>query len=357
MSTEPTPTDYPDRIRPVRFVEDRLILIDQRRLPLEQIDYPCTNADEVATAIRDMVVRGAPAIGITAAYGVVLACRQATRDSGPDWQHNLEQAIQRLAQARPTAVNLAWALARMQDALRPCASAEEALKMATAEADAILAEDIAANRRMGMLGAELIDSGSGVLTHCNTGSLATGGFGTALGVIRTAWAEGRLARIFADETRPWLQGSRLTAWELLQDGIDVTLLCEGAAASLLRSGAIRWVIVGADRIAANGDTANKIGTYGLACLARMHGVQFMVVAPFSTIDLAMPTGDGIPIEERAVEEITQVAGRIIAPSGAGAWNPAFDVTPGSLIDAIVTERGVLRPPYDEAAFRALLPRR
>lgn len=353
MSTTP----HPDRIRPVQFTQNQLILIDQRRLPLEHTHTTCTNADQVAQAIRDMVVRGAPAIGITAAYGVVLACQQALYNSSPDWQQHLDQAIRNLAQARPTAVNLAWALTRMQHALRACANAEDALKVATAEADAILAEDIAANRRMGQLGAELIDSGSGVLTHCNTGSLATGGYGTALGVIRSAWTEGRLTRIYADETRPWLQGSRLTAWELQQDGIDVTLLCEGAAASLLRSGAVRWVIVGADRIAANGDTANKIGTYGLACLARMHGLRFMVVAPYSTIDLATPTGDAIPIEERAADEITQVAGKALAPPGVKAWNPAFDVTPGTLIDAIVTERGVLRPPYDEAAFRALLPRR
>ena len=337
----------PDTIRPIRFDNGRLYLLDQRLLPSQSRENAYEDPASVADAIRDMVVRGAPAIGITAAFGVVLACDRARdRDAAP-WRLPVEAAIERLAASRPTAVNLFWALDRMRVVLAGCVSVAEACAATLAEAQAMLEADIAANRRMGALGAALIDPGRGVLTHCNTGSLATGGFGTALGVIRASWAEDRITEVFADETRPWLQGSRLTAWELLRDGIPVQLLCEGAAASLLRSGRVGWVVVGADRIAANGDTANKIGTYGLALLARAHGAGFMVVAPVSTIDFEIADGSTIPIEMRAESEVLGLAGQHVAPSGARAWNPAFDVTPADLIDVIVTDQGAVHRPDRE----------
>ncbi|MCA1791090.1 MAG: S-methyl-5-thioribose-1-phosphate isomerase, partial [Thioalkalivibrio sp.] len=331
----------PDTIRPIRFEDGVLYLLDQRRLPGETLENAYTEPQAVASAIRDMVVRGAPAIGIAAGFGVVLACEMARKRPGNPWRAEVDTAMEQLAASRPTAVNLFWALDRMRRVLDGCASADEACTASQATAQAILDDDIAANRRMGGLGAALITPGRGILTHCNTGSLATGGFGTALGVIRSAWAGGRVTEVFADETRPWLQGARLTAWELVQDGIPVRLLCEGAAASLLRSGAVGWVIVGADRIAANGDTANKIGTYGLAVLAREHGVGFMVAAPVSTIDFGTDDGTRIPIETRPECEVLELAGQQVAARGARAWNPAFDVTPARLIDAIVTEHGVV----------------
>ncbi|WP_043740427.1 S-methyl-5-thioribose-1-phosphate isomerase [Thioalkalivibrio nitratireducens] len=337
----------PDTIRPIRYGDGALYLLDQRLLPGETHENRYVDAAGVAAAIRDMVVRGAPAIGITAAFGVVLACGAAAGSGRADWRGQVEQAIAQLAASRPTAVNLFWALDRMREVLASCPSAGEAHARALAEAERMLAADIAANRRLGAAGAELIEPGRAVLTHCNTGSLATGGFGTALGVIRSAWAQGRIREVFADETRPWLQGARLTAWELLHDGIPVHLLCEGAAASLLRLGQVGWVIVGADRIAANGDTANKIGTYGLALLAREHGVRFMVAAPVSTIDFDTSEGSGIPIEMRPESEVLELAGRAIAPPGSRGWNPAFDVTPARLIDAIVTEHGVVQRPDRE----------
>jgi methylthioribose-1-phosphate isomerase len=342
----------PDTIRPIRFEDGVLHLLDQRRLPGETRENAYTEPQAVAAAIRDMVVRGAPAIGIAAGFGVVLACEAARERPGNAWRPQVDTAMEQLAASRPTAVNLFWALDRMRRVLDGCASVDEACVASLVTAQAILEDDIAANRRMGGLGAALITPGRAVLTHCNTGSLATGGFGTALGVIRSAWAEGRITEVFADETRPWLQGARLTAWELVQDGIPVRLLCEGAAASLLRSGAVGWVIVGADRIAANGDTANKIGTYGLAVLAREHGVGFMVVAPVSTIDFGTVDGAGIPIETRPESEILELAGQQVAARGARAWNPAFDVTPARLIDAIVTEHGVVRRP-DRRGLAAL----
>lgn len=334
----------PDTIRPIRFENGRLHLLDQRLLPTETRENVYEDPGAVAGAIRDMVVRGAPAIGIAAAFGVVLAC-QRVRDRNPGvWRPAVDTAIDQLAASRPTAVNLFWALDRMRAVVDRCPSIGEACSATLAEAQAMLEADIAANRRMGATGASLIEPGRAVLTHCNTGSLATGGFGTALGVIRSAWGEGRITEIFADETRPWLQGSRLTAWELLRDGIPVQLLCEGAAASLLRSGRVGWVIVGADRIAANGDTANKIGTYGLALLARAHGVGFMVVAPRSTIDYEIGDGTEIPIEMRPESEVLGLSSHPVAAPGARAWNPAFDVTPASLIDVIVTDHGAVHHP-------------
>ncbi|MEF3194244.1 MAG: S-methyl-5-thioribose-1-phosphate isomerase, partial [Halothiobacillaceae bacterium] len=322
--------------------------LDQRRLPAVREFVRCTTASQVAEAIRAMVVRGAPAIGIAAAYGVVLSARSHGL-ADAEAVRRVEEDIDRLAQSRPTAVNLFWAIERMRRVLQQQADVA-ALEQ---EARRIEAEDLEANRRMGEFGAALIEPGRDVLTHCNTGSLATAGLGTALGVIRTAYAQKRVGHVFADETRPWLQGARLTAWELMEDGIPVTLICEGAAASLMKGGRIGWVIVGADRITANGDVANKIGTYGLAILARHHGVRFMVVAPSSTFDLALCSGAEIPIETRPMDEVTTLAGQRIAPEGVEAWNPSFDVTPAELIDAIVTERGVIQRP-DAERVRAII---
>jgi methylthioribose-1-phosphate isomerase len=337
-----------DRIRPLRWTGDALELLDQRKLPFLSEYITCRTSDEVAAAIHDLVVRGAPAIGIAAAWGVVLAARATVAENVDEAAARLEPALQRLNAARPTAVNLAWALARMRGALaRADGNWRQVLED---EAHAINSEDLAANRRMGLLGAALIEPGSGVLTHCNTGSLATAGFGTALGVIRAGVAQGRIARVFAGETRPWLQGARLTVWELQQDGIDATLIADSAAAHLMQTGKVQWVIVGADRICANGDTANKIGTYQLAIAARHHGVRFMVVAPASTVDMATASGDLIDIEERDSAELHAIAGTRTVAEGITAWNPVFDVTPHALIDAIVTERGVIEHP-DAASMR------
>jgi methylthioribose-1-phosphate isomerase len=329
-----------DSIRAVLWRGDRLRLLDQRRLPFVEDYLDCTSAAEVAAAIRDLAVRGAPAIGIAAAWGVVLAAQRG--------RASLEAAVPVLRAARPTAVNLMWALDRMHGAVTDPFD----VRVLEREAQSIQDEDLAANRHMGELGAALIGSGDGVLTHCNTGSLATAGYGTALGVIRAGVSAGRIGRVFAGETRPWLQGARLTMWELVRDGISATLVSDSAAAHLMKSGDVQWVIVGADRIAANGDTANKIGTYQLAIVARHHGVRFMVVAPSSTIDMATPTGAAIEIELRDPAELLAHAGQRTVVDGAVAWNPVFDVTPAELIDALVTERGVVERP-DAARMRAL----
>ena len=338
-----------DRIRPIRWTGSALELLDQRKLPFVVEYLSCTTSDEVAAAIHDLAVRGAPAIGIDAAWGVVLAAREVMAATPAEAADKLEPALQRLNAARPTAVNLAWALARMRAALKTAGS--DWRGVLELEALAIAEEDLAANRHMGELGAALIGEGSGVLTHCNTGSLATAGFGTALGVIRAGVAQGRIGKVYAGETRPWQQGARLTAWELLQDGIPATLIADSAASHLMKTGAVQWVIVGADRICANGDTANKIGTYQLAIAARHHGAKFMVVAPSSTVDMATPNGDAIHIEERDPGELLGIAGTRTVAEGVPAWNPLFDVTPASLIDAIVTEKGVIEQP-DEARMRA-----
>lgn len=332
-----------DRIRAVEWSEAGLKLLDQRLLPCLKQWVTLRDVEGVANAIRDMVVRGAPAIGVTAAYGVVLAGQARYAASPRTWKQDIEADLQTLARSRPTAVNLFWALERMKNFIATLPEGDPGVALVE-EATRIHDEDIAANRSMGALGAELIKPGSLVLTHCNTGSLATGGFGTALGVIRAAYSAGKIEHVYADETRPWLQGARLTAWELVEDDIPVTLIAEGAAASLLRQGRVKWVIVGSDRIAANGDVANKIGTYSLAVLARHHGVKFMVVAPTTTVDMNLSSGDQIPIEERAEEEVLSLAGHRIAPEGVRAWNPSFDVTPAELVDAIVTERGVVLAP-------------
>ncbi|ADJ28959.1 S-methyl-5-thioribose-1-phosphate isomerase [Nitrosococcus watsonii] len=336
-----------DRIRAVAWTEAGVRLLDQRRLPQEEIYWTLTCSSEVAQAITKMVVRGAPAIGIAAAYGVVLAARTCFSGTGSGWKRLLEADLCNLEAARPTAINLAWALTRMRAIVHDLPDHHDPEIALLAEARRIHKEDIAANRRMGELGTALIEGAAGVLTHCNTGSLATGGFGTALGVIRHAYSKGRIAKVFADETRPWLQGARLTAWELVQDGIPVVLIADSAAPYLLRQGEVQWVIIGADRIAANGDTANKIGSYGLAVAARYHGVHFMVVAPTSTIDWHLSDGTSIPIEQRPPEEVLTLGGKAIAAAGAEAYNPAFDVIPAHFIDAIVTERGVVCQPTHE----------
>ena len=339
-----------DRIRPIRWTGSALELLDQRKLPFVVECLSCTTSDEVAAAIHDLAVRGAPAIGIAAAWGVVLAAREVMAATPAEAADKLEPALQRLNAARPTAVNLAWALARMRAALKTAGS--DWRGVLELEALAIAEEDLAANRHMGELGAALIGEGSGVLTHCNTGSLATAGFGTALGVIRAGVAQGRIGKVYAGETRPWQQGARLTAWELLQDGIPATLIADSAASHLMKTGAVQWVIVGADRICANGDTANKIGTYQLAIAARHHGAKFMVVAPSSTVDMATPNGDAIHIEERDPGELLGIAGTRTVAEGVPAWNPVFDVTPAGLIDAIVTEKGIVERP-DIASMRAM----
>ncbi len=340
-----------DRVRAILWREDALELLDQRRLPGETRYQRLTTATEVAQAIRDMVVRGAPAIGIAAAYGVVLAARMRHAENADRWRTVIADDLARLAAARPTAVNLVWALRRMERVM--AGAGDEPVERLLAEARAIHAEDLAANHRMGELGAALLGARGAVLTHCNTGSLATGGYGTALGVIRRGYEKGLIARVYADETRPWLQGARLTAWELVQDRIPVTLLADGAAAALLRRGEVRWAIVGADRIAAGGDVANKIGTYHLAVAARYHGVKLMVVAPTSTVDMSISSGADIPIEQRAAEELLTLGGQSVAAAGAEVWNPSFDVTPAALVDALVTERGVVLAPNAEKMARLM----
>ena len=342
--------DRYDRVRAVSWRGDALELLDQRVLPFEQRYLSCRDVDAVAEAIRDLVVRGAPAIGIAAAWGVVLAARQIQSASGAEAAAALQPAMEALHRARPTAVNLAWALARMRSLLER--SGTDWRMRLEEEAAAIQDEDLVANRAMGSLGASLIEPGSGVLTHCNTGSLATAGFGTALGVIRAGVAEGRVGEVFAGETRPWLQGARLTVWELLQDGIPAKLIADSAAAHLMDQGKVRWVVVGADRITANGDVANKIGTYALAIAARHHGLKFMVVAPSSTVDMNTPTGADIEIEQRDPAELLAYGGQRTVADGVQAWNPVFDVTPAALVDALVTERGVLHKP-DTEGMRAM----
>jgi methylthioribose-1-phosphate isomerase len=337
--------DHDDTVSAVRWTDAGLCLLDQRHLPEEESYLQFDDAAAVAAAIRDMVVRGAPAIGITAAYGVVLAARRHVLESPQAWQPGLLRDIQLLAAARPTAVNLVWALQRMQRCL--ATAGDNPVAVLLEEARRIHAEDVAANHRMGEAGAALINEGSAVLTHCNAGALATGGYGTALGVIRSAWRAGKLRQVYAGETRPWLQGARLTAWELHRDSIPVTLISDSAASLLMQQERVQWVIVGADRVAANGDVVNKIGTYQLAVTCRYHGVPMMVVAPLSTLDRGMPNGQQVTIEQRSPEEVLQLAGRRIAAPGATAWNPVFDVTPAGLVDYLVTEAGVVAAPDRE----------
>ncbi len=318
----------------IQWNRERLRLLDQRLLPAETRYVYCITANEVADAIRSMVVRGAPAIGIAASYGVALAVRQHGRHSDA-----LKIDLETLANARPTAVNLAWALNR----LRPLVDEGADFESVAAAAEAIHAEDIETNRTLARLGSECLESGARVLTHCNTGPLATGGIGTALGVVVAAWGEGRVTSVHFTETRPWMQGARLTAWELSQAGVPATLVTESAAGGLALSGAFDWLIVGADRVAANGDVVNKVGTAPLAALIRDGGGRVMVVAPFSTVDLSLASGAGVPIEQRSGDEVWRAAGDGELPVGIGIDNPAFDVTPASQVDFLVTEQGVISP--------------
>jgi len=317
-------------------------LIDQRVLPHEfQVNH-YADVRSLSQAITDMVVRGAPAIGITAAYGVVLAAREAYAQSGDKWREAIEDNLALLVASRPTAISLQWAMTRMSSLFDSIEGDPEPVLLA--EAMSLHDEDIAANIHMGELGAGLLEGACQVLTHCNAGALATGGYGTALGVIRTAHKQGKIASVYVCETRPWLQGARLTAWELQQDNIPTTLLTDSAACYLYSQGDVKWVIIGADRIAANGDVCNKIGTYTHAVAARHHGVRVMVVAPTSTFDPNARSGQDIPIEQRAKEEILNFSGVKIAPEDVSVWNPAFDVTPADLIDVIVTEKGIIEAP-------------
>lgn len=332
-------------IKPLYWEDGTVKLLDQTRLPQEEVWLTLTRWEEVAEAIRAMRVRGAPAIGIAAAYGLALAIWNLS--PGADSKAAFQEAAEGLTRTRPTAVNLFWAIRRMGRVFEEfqCEGRAALREALLREAKRIHEEDIQANRQLGVHGAALLPAGARVLTICNTGALATGGYGTALGVVRQAWADGKLELVYACETRPRLQGARLTAWELLREGIPFRLIVDSACGLLMVRGEVDAVLVGADRIARNGDTANKIGTYTLAVLAQRHGVPFYVVAPTSTVDLELETGDRIPIEERGEEEVLAPYGCRLAPEGARAWNPAFDVTPAELITAIVTERGVLRPPY------------
>jgi methylthioribose-1-phosphate isomerase len=339
----------------VEYVDGVVRLIDQRRLPREEVYIDCRDYQAVAEAIRTLAVRGAPAIGVAAALGLAIGARAIEAEDFERFWARFSEIGAVLAATRPTAVNLFWAIERM----KACAQTQRQLPIAALkarleqEALDILAEDIANNRQMGLYGQTLIADQARILTHCNAGALATAGYGTALGVIRAAVEQGKRVQVIADETRPVLQGARLTAWELHKDGIPVTLIADNMAASLMRRGMIDLVIVGADRIAANGDVANKIGTYGVAVLAHAHGIPFYVAAPLSTIDGSLPCGDQIPIEERQPDEVTHVGEQQIAPTGIAVLNPAFDVTPHAYVQAIITEVGVLCPPFDQSIEQAL----
>ena len=330
----------------IRWKGTALALLDQTKLPVEEVWDDYTDYRAVAEAIRRLVVRGAPAIGISAAYAVCLAALEH-QDRPGDFRPGLEAALETLAASRPTAVNLFWALDRMRGVLEAQGWTPQAIPTLIREAEAIHREDIAMNRKMGKHGASLVPKGARILTHCNAGAIATGGYGTALGVVRAAHAVGHVAMVYCDETRPLLQGARLTAWELVKDGIPATLITDGMAASLMAQGKIDLVFLGCDRMAANGDFANKIGTYSVAVLAQYHGIPFYTVLPSSTIDLTIPDGKHIVIEERSPEEVTHFAGVQTAPEGVGVYNPAFDVTPHQLLTGIVTEKGVIHPPFRE----------
>ncbi len=330
---------------PMKWDGETYYLLDQRRLPLEEAWLPCRTVTDIFSSIRDMVVRGAPAIGITAAFGMVLAAREGEEKGSGNLRKHLAYQGKFLKGARPTAVNLSWAVDRILDVVKDVAE-EDVPEQAESAALSIWEQDVLANIRMGQLGGELLPDSGGLLTHCNAGALATGGYGTALGVARGAIRLGKRIEVFADETRPWLQGARLTAWELMQDDVPVVLNVDNASGLLMREGKVSCVVVGADRIAANGDVANKVGTYNVALLARAHGIPFYVAAPVSTLDPLTPSGDDIPIEERSSGEITRFAGIQTAPDGTRAVNPVFDVTPREYVTAIITEKGVLHPPYE-----------
>ena len=324
----------------------KLLLLDQTKLPRVKIYVSCTTAQDVAQAIKKMIVRGAPAIGVAAAFGFALGAKQVKSSQPSIFQREMKKLTQELLQARPTAVNLRWAIDRQQKVLaQNISQGIEAVQIALVkEAQKILQEDVATNREIGRQGQILIPDNSNILTHCNAGALATAGYGTALGVIRAAHAAGKKIHVFIDETRPFLQGARLTAWELKQDGIPCTLIADNMAGDLMQRGKIQLTIVGADRIAANGDVANKIGTYSLACLCHLHGLPFYVAAPLSSIDLSTPTGNQIPIEQRPAEELIYLYGQPLAPRGINVYNPAFDITPQKFVQALITEKGIIRRP-------------
>ena len=335
----------------IAWQDGEVVMIDQRKLPGQEIYVHCRTAAEVARAIKTMVIRGAPAIGVAAAMGLALGMRRCKAQGTRQFAVEFTKLCDLLAATRPTAVNLFWAIDRMKRTFAAGAQAgespEELKGRLEREAQVIHDEDVESCRAMGRHGATLVPEAARILTHCNAGALATAGYGTALGVIRAAAEAGKVARVFADETRPFLQGARLTAWELVRDNVPTTVITESMAGPLMRNGEIDFVVVGADRIAANGDIANKIGTYTVAMLAHAHGVPFYVAAPLSTIDLNTPDGDRIPIEQRDAREITHLGTTRLAPEGADVWNPAFDVTPARLIAGIITERGIARPPYDK----------
>ena len=336
----------------IEWQDDAVVMIDQRKLPAEEAYVRCRTPREVARAIRSMVIRGAPAIGVAAAMGLALGVRRSRARGSAQLAAEFYKLCELLAATRPTAVNLFWAIERMKErfaaAVRAGRSPAEIAETLVAAARQIHDDDVACCKALGAHGAEVVPPAGRVLTHCNAGALATGGYGTALGVVRAAVERGKQVAVFADETRPFFQGARLTAWELLRDGIETTVITDSMAGPLLREGRIDLVVVGADRVAANGDVANKIGTYTVAVLAREHDVPFYVAAPVSTIDLSTASGADIPIEERSEREVTHVGSKRTAPEGARVWNPAFDVTPGGLIAGIITEQGICRPPFGES---------
>jgi len=336
----------------IAWEDGAVVMIDQRKLPREEVYVRCRTATDVAKAIRSMIIRGAPAIGVAAAMGLALGMTRSRQTGTRSYAAEFTKLCQLMGETRPTAVNLFWAIERMKRSLSQGVLAGESPEQLTArltrEAAAIHDEDIACCRALGRHGAEVVPADARILTHCNAGALATAGYGTALGVIRAAVEQGKQVRVYADETRPFLQGARLTAWELVRDGIDTTVITESMAGPLMQAGGIDMVVVGADRVAANGDAANKIGTYTLAVLAHEHGIPFYVAAPCSTIDLATSDGAGIPIEQRHAKEMTHLGPTQLTPAGAKVWNPAFDVTPHRYITGIVTERGILRAPFGES---------
>jgi methylthioribose-1-phosphate isomerase len=336
-------------IQTLEWTDAGVRFIDQTKLPMEEVYVTCKKYEQVADVIRNMVVRGAPAIGVAAAMGIALGVKNSKAETVGELKPEFDQICKLIGETRPTAVNLFWAIRRMREKfdlvrVRPLAQVKQAL---IEEAQRMHAEDVAANQAMGRHGAALMPASGGVLTHCNAGALATCGYGTALGVIRAAVEQGKKIHVYADETRPFLQGSRLTAWELMKDGIPTTVISDNMAGAMMSQGKIGAVIVGADRIAANGDVANKIGTYTVAVLAKEHGIPFYVAAPFSTIDLETPDGSRIPIEQRNPKEVTHIAGKQMVPDGVEVENPAFDVTPAKYVTAIVTERGIAKAPYGE----------
>jgi methylthioribose-1-phosphate isomerase len=337
-------------IKTLEWTDEGVRFIDQRKLPTEETYVTCATYEEVADAIRNMTVRGAPAIGVAAAMGIALGTRDAEAGHVSELRRAFDQICEVIGETRPTAVNLFWAIRRMQQKFEACAElpVDQIRQALITEAQRMYVEDIAANEAMGRHGATLMPSSGGVLTHCNAGALATCGYGTALGVIRAAVEAGKKLQVYADETRPFLQGSRLTAWELMKDGIPTTVISDNMAGAMMKQGKIGAVVVGADRIAANGDVANKIGTYTVAVLAKEHAIPFYVAAPFSTVDLETPDGSKIPIEQRSTREVTHIAGKAIAPEGVKVENPAFDVTPAKYVAAIITERGVARAPYEQS---------